>query len=216
MESKMPKFGMMPLQTFKRLPNYYTYLQRLHADHVLYASAPSIAKAMGLNEVQVRKDLAAVSRNPGKPRKGFVLEELMDSIGECLGYHNREDAVLVGAGMLGKALLAYTGFEEHGVRIVAAFDNDENVVGTKAGGKNIFTISQLPSLCRRLNAHLAILTVPPQEAQAMCDMLVKNGILAIWNFAPVHLEVPKEVIVHNENMAAQLATLSQHLAEKLS
>ena len=205
----------MSLQTLKRLPNYFNYLRNLQKNGVPYASAPLVAHEMGLNEVQVRKDLAAVSSSPGKPRKGFEVAQLVDSIAECLGYHNKEDAILVGAGKLGKALLGYRGFEEHGVRIVAAFDINKDLIGTSIGSKKIFPMEKLPSLCRRMNVHIAVITVPIQQAQEVCDVLVENGILAIWNFAPTHLQAPKKVLVQNENLATQLALLSQHLAETL-
>ncbi len=205
----------LSLQTFKRLPSYYGYLRGLAEREIDYVAAPALAQEMGLNEVQVRKDLAAVSRAPGKPRKGFEVKELMASISECLGYHNREDAVLVGAGQLGKALLAYKGFEEQGVRIVAAFDEDETLAGVSVGGKMVFPMSRLASICQRMQVHVGIITVPTAYAQAVCDQLVECGVLAIWNFAPTHLKVPPEVLVQNENMAASLALLSQHLADKI-
>lgn len=202
----------LPLQTLRRLPNYYNYVKALQSQQVPYVAAPAIAKDMGLNEVQVRKDLAAVSQNPGKPRKGFAVEELLADIGECLGYNNREDAVLVGAGQLGKALLAYKGFEEHGMHIVAAFDNNAALAGQTVGGKKIFGMEKLPSLCKRMNIHIGIITVPVKQAQLVCNQMVESGILAIWNFAPIHLRVPGNVLVQNENLAASLALLSQHLA----
>ena len=206
----------MSLQTLKRLPNYYNYLLGLQKNDVPYVSAPSIAQEIGLNEVQVRKDLAAVSSSPGKPRKGFEVAKLIESIAESLGYHNNEDAIIVGAGKLGKALLAYQGFEENGVHIVAAFDSDENTAGTSVGTKKIFAMEKLPSLCKRMNVHVAIIAVPAQQAQGVCDLLVENGIMAIWNFAPTHLRAPKNILIQNENLATQLALLSRHLADKLA
>lgn len=205
----------LPLQTLKRLPNYYNFLRNIQKENLSYISAPTIAQEMGLNEVQVRKDLAAVSQVPGKPRKGFEIVQLMDSIATCLGYHNIEDTILVGAGKLGQALLSYNGFGTNGARIVAAFDRDETLIGTTVGSKQIFPIDKLPSLCQRLNIHIAIIAVPAQQAQEVCDMLVESGILAIWNFAPVHLRAPKEVIIQNENLSTQLALLSRRLADRL-
>lgn len=211
----MIKENALSLQAFRRLPNYYNFLLGLEKEDVEYIAAPAIASVMGLNEVQVRKDLAAVSSSPGKPRKGFEVKSLVESIGEYLGYHNSEDAILVGAGKLGQALLSYKGFEEHGVRIVGAFDIDEQITGTGEGNKKIFPMDKLPSICRRMHVHMGIITVPAQEAQGACDLMVENGILAIWNFAPVHLHVPEGVLVQNENMAAQLAILSRHLGERI-
>ncbi len=203
------------LQTFKRLPSYYAFLRSLYEDKIDYVAAPAIAHELGLNEVQVRKDLAAVSHAPGKPRKGFEVEALLASISECLGYQNRSDAVLVGAGQLGKALLAYQGFEEQGVRIVAAFDEDETLAGTSVGGKMVFPMSRLAAICQRMQVQVGIITAPAACAQEVCDKLVECGVLAIWNFAPTHLKVPPEVLVQNENMAASLALLSQHLADTI-
>jgi len=207
--------NLMSLQTLKRLPNYYNYLRGLKKTDIPYVASPLIAKELGLNEVQVRKDLAAVSKNPGIPRKGFEVSPLIDNIAECLGYHNNEDAVLVGAGKLGKALLSYHGFEGQGVRIAAAFDKDKNLFGTCVNSKKIYSLEDLPAMCRKLNIHIAVITVPMQEAQGVCDLLVESGILAIWNFAPTHLRAPKNVLIQNENLATQLALLSQHLTDNL-
>lgn len=205
----------LSLQALRRLPNYYNYLKQLQRSGVKYVASPALARAMSLNEVQVRKDLAAVSSTPGTPRKGFEVDSLLDCIGECLGYKNIEDAILIGAGRLGRALLFYRGFEDHGVRIVAAFDADESIVGMSAGTKKIFPMSKLPGMCRRMHVHMGIITVPAPQAQGVCDLLVENGILAIWNFAPIHLIVPEGVLVQSENLAAQLALLSRHLTEKI-
>lgn len=205
----------LTLQGVKRLPGYYHYLRKLQNRQVAYVASPQIAREMNLNEVQVRKDLAAVSRRPGKPRKGFEVDALISSIGEYLGYHQIEEAVLVGAGRLGKALLSYKGFEEHGVRIVAAFDLDKQVVGTIVDGIQIDAIRELPAYCKRQNIRLGIITAPAEKAQGVCNLLVKSGILAIWNFAPVHLHVPENVLVQHENMAVNLAVLSRHLNQRL-
>ncbi|WP_425807180.1 redox-sensing transcriptional repressor Rex [Desulfitobacterium sp. Sab5] len=203
-------------QTLKRLPYYYNYLKALQNDGVQNISAPVIAKSLNLNEVQVRKDLATVSESGGKPKTGFKIEELIKCIEHCLGYDNINDAILIGSGKLGMALLSYTEFENYGIRIVAAFDSDNHIIGTEIDGKPVFSMEKLPDLCRRLNVHIGIITVPSQNAQSVCDMLVKNGILAIWNFAPVHLVVPDHILVQNENMAVSLALLSKHLQERLA
>lgn len=211
MEPKESKAMALSVQTVRRLPEYYNYLRGLKQTAEKYVAAPAIARELGLNEVQVRKDLAAVSAAPGKPRKGFVVADLLRDIGQFLGYHNREDAILVGAGKLGTALLAYPGFEEHGVRIVAAFDENKDLAGQTVAGKKIFPMEKMLSLCRRLKAQIAIVAVPAENAQGVCDLLVDGGIRAIWNFAPVHLRVPGKVLVRNENLAASLALLSQRM-----
>lgn len=204
-----------PKQTLTRLPYYYNYLKALKNDGIQNISAPFIAKDLNLNEVQVRKDLAAVSESGGRPKTGFDVEELIMCMEHCLGYNNVNDAVLIGSGKLGTALLSYTGFENYGVRIVAAFDSDNSITGTEINGKHIYPMERLSELCRRLNVHIGIITVPAKNAQDVCNMLVENGVLAVLNFAPVHLVAPDNILVQNENMAVSLALLSKHLKERM-
>ncbi len=215
MEKEIKQFTAISKQTLRRLPHYRNLLKTMHESGVDRVSAPIIAKELHLNEVQVRKDLAAVSENGGKPRTGYDASALIRCIETCLGYNNVDEAVLVGAGQLGRALLSYSGFEGCGVKIIAAFDQDANMAGTEIGGRPVFPMERLGELCRRMKVHIGIITVPESSAQNVCDLLVQNGILAIWNFAPVHLSVPEHILVHHENLAASLSLLSRYLREKL-
>ena len=202
-------------QTLQRLPFYLGYLKTLDKVTIETVSATTIAEALNLNQVQVRKDLASVC-SLGRPKVGYVTQELICEIEHFLGYDNAESAVIVGAGKLGKALLGYRGFEEYGLNIVAAFDTDEHIIDSDENGKKIFPMSKLKNLCGRMKIHIGIITVPAEYAQSVCDSLVDSGILAIWNFAPVHLTVPEHILVQNENMASSLAVLSKHLSQKFS
>ena len=112
-------------------------------------------------------------------------------------------------------MLSYKGFEQYGLDIVMAFDADESLAGQQICGKHIFPPSQLSDMCRRMNIHIGIITVPASQAQVVCDQLVAGGVLAIWNFAPLHLSAPERILVQNENMAASLAVLSKHLQARL-
>lgn len=210
----MDKAG-ISLQAFKRLPYYLEYLKALEEGGVVSVSAPTVANYFGSTEVQVRKDFAAVSSAQGKPKLGFDLKELIHSIEEALGYFNADDAVLVGVGSLGHALLSYSGFEQYGLNIVAAFDSNPALWGTPVNKVNVMPMDKLSGLSRRLNIHIGIITVPAPQAQIVCDQLIAGGIKAIWNFAPLHLSVPEGTLVANENMAASLALLSRHLHQKL-
>ncbi len=203
-------------QTVKRIPFYLGYLQSALAAGTENTSATVIARALNLNEVQVRKDLAAVSQSGGRPRTGYVIKDLVSDIEDFLGLNNNDEAVLVGAGHLGKALLSYKGFDEYGLKIVAGFDSDEAAMGMEYNEKMIFPLNKLVDLTKRLNIRIGIITVPAGAAQGVCDMLVEAGCLAIWNFAPVHLNVPEGIMVQNENMAASLLLLSRHLQEHFS
>ena len=193
----------------KRLPGYVAYLRSIPADSSPYISATALANALGMGEVQVRKDLAMVS-DGGRPKIGYLRESLIDDIEQFLGYDNTTDAVLIGAGKLGQALLGYDGFENYGLNILAAFDANPLSTSTQEG-KPIYHISQLENFCRANKVLMGIITVPKAHAQAVCDRLIACGIKAIWNFAPVHLEVPEKILVQSENMATSLAVLSMHL-----
>lgn len=209
-------------QALTRLPLYLNYLHSISDSSSGAAqiaapvniSATAIAEKLGLNQVQVRKDLSSVS-NGGKPKIGYIIEDLIYDIEEALGYHESNVAALVGVGHLGYALLNYKGFEKSGLEIAAAFDCDPSLAGTYVGGAPVFSSDELESTITRLGVRIAILTLPEAVAQGVTDRLVGCGILAIWNFTSAHLTVPKMVLVQNENMATSLASLSRHLSEKL-
>jgi len=208
---KMKNNKSLSKQALKRLPVYMEYLKSLDAGENEFVSSSAIAKALDLNDVQVRKDLAAVCKSTGVPKKGFVLNDLISGISDFLGYGNSTDAILIGAGKLGKALMSYSGFDNYGINIVAAFDRSAEMVDNK----KIFELKRLNEMCRKLNVKIGIITVPASEAQKVCDMLVESGIKAIWNFAPTHLKAPDDILVQSENMASSLALLSDHLRRKM-
>jgi redox-sensing transcriptional repressor len=203
----------LSIQTIKRMPLYYNQIKELKEQGVKNISAPMVAKRMGLHEVLVRKDLAAVSEIAGRPKMGFDTEELLKSVSKFLGYNNQNDAIIVGVGNMGMALLSYDGFEEFGLHIVAGFDTDESKLGETSFGKNIFPMDRLNDLCRRLNLKIGILCVPAADAQDVCNLLIDSGIMAIWNFTPINLSVPSHIIVQQENLAISLSNISRHLLE---
>ncbi len=198
----------------KRLPGYLTYLKNMPEDAPAHISATALANALGMGEVQVRKDLALVS-DGGRPKIGYLRESLIDDIEQFLGYDNTTDAILVGAGKLGCALLGYQGFDEYGLNILAAFDVDANRTGIDESGKPVYTLDKLPSFCKAHKILMGIITVPSSHAQEVCDLMIANGIKAVWNFAPAHLEVPDNILVQTQNMASSLAVLSMHLQAQM-
>ena len=195
--------------TLGRLPQYLEYLRSL-PEMRRTISATAIAKALSLGDVQVRKDLAAVC-GAGKPKIGYETDKLITDIGRHLGYDRLTNAVLVGAGKLGRALLDYDGFEDFGVKIVAGFDCDETVL--KKGAKDILPVGDIEAYCREHNVKLGIITVGQGSAQDVCDKLVGSGIEAIWNFAPVTLKVPKGILLKQENLALSLAHLNNQISK---
>ena len=197
----------------KRLPAYLAYLKSISADASPNISATALANALGMGEVQVRKDLALVS-DGGRPKIGYLREKLMEDISQFLGYDNTTDAILVGAGKLGQALMGYGGFEEYGLNILAGFDTKPSTNMTEEG-KPIYPMEKMESFCAANQVLMGIITVPAEFAQSVCDKMIKSGIKAIWNFAPVHLDVPQGILVQNQNMATSLAVLSVHLQAQM-
>ena len=198
--------------TASRMPAYLRYLKGEAGKGVEYVSSAAVAKALGVSAVGVRKDLALVASRPGKPRFGFEVRRLIGDIEKFLGYHRWTNAVIVGAGGLGRAILAYEGFDNYGIHVIAAFDSSPAKVGA-VGGKPIYPMDRLKDIVLRFSVRVAILTVPRGAAQEACDDIVRAGIPAILNFAPVYLHVPDGVSVKYEDLAVSLAALCGESAE---
>ena len=192
---------------FLRFPAYLRYLKAEEAAGVGYVSSSEIAEDMHLSAVCVRKDLALVASEPGKPRLGFAVGKLIGDLVRALGYHLKTHACVVGAGRLGRAFLVYDGFEHYGIDVVAAFDISPAQVGALRG-KPIYPMERLKEIAERENVRLGILTVPGEAAQQACDAMVEAGITAILSFAPAYVRVPEGVTLRCEDLAASLASLS--------
>jgi redox-sensing transcriptional repressor len=167
-----------------------------------------------VHEVQVRKDLALAS-DRGRPKIGYITSELISDLEHFLGYDNYTDAVLVGVGNLGRAFLSFENFESYGVKIVAAFDSNPELIGKTIEKVKVLDTVKIANICERMALHVGIITVPSYCAQEICNRLIDGGVRAIWNFAPINLNVPKNVIVKNEDMAASLAVLTRQLTDSI-
>ena len=215
MEPSIPQEILKPISeaTLMRLPAYYHYLVTAMDSGEETISCSSIAQRFGFTSIQIRKDFESIGA-AGRPKVGYMIKDLIDVISKTLGYDNTREAFLVGAGNLGRALLGYNGFEVYGLKIIAAFDNDVKVQGSSVSGKSIFPLERFKELTSRMHIQIGIITVPYDKTQEIANMMVSAGIKAIWNFAPVHIEVPDGIIVENVNMAASLAVLSNKLQNK--
>ncbi len=193
-----------------RLPIYLRFLKGAAEAGEKNISATALAKALGYGEVQVRKDLGAVS-GAGKPRTGYEISELIGHLERFMGFDSVSRAVIVGAGKLGRALYDYEGFYDYSAEIVAAFDSDNAKTGVTESGKKVLPMSEFSDFVKRENVKIGIITVPAAAAQKVCDEMTGAGIRAIWNFAPERLKVPDDTLVQNENLALRLAVLSGEL-----
>lgn len=202
--------------TMNRLPLYYNFIIEKQRENLQNVSSAMIAKSLKLNNIQVRKDLASISSIPGKPRVGFDVETILNDLERVLGCKNLDEVILVGVGRLGRTLLNYNGFHKYNLDIVASFDVDKDKVGAVINGKPVFGIETLKSFVEEHDIKIGIITVSGNAAQKVCDMLVDAGIKAIWNFAPVHLELSDGIIIKHENLAASLALLTQRYEKSQS
>lgn len=200
----------VPLRIVRHFPLYLNWIRERISEGIDFISAAELASAMGFDPVVTRKELA-ITGVIGTPRKGFPAKELEKAITICLGWDNVKEAVIVGAGSLGSALLGYQGFKEHSLEIGMAFDADPKKIGTKIHGVQVMDVKDLEKLVKRTKIQLAILTVPKDFAQDCADKLISAGIRGIWNFSPVKLTVPTTVHVENADLAAGLAALSHSI-----
>ncbi len=196
----------IPVTSLQRLPVYLNYLKSLDTREG-YVSSGAIARALNMGEVLVRKDLAYTSAE-GKTRVGYKLVELISALEDYLGCKDRKNAAIVGAGGLGSALLAYGGFSNYGIDVVAAFDNDSSKIGAEIAGKPVLDFNDAQNGINRLDVKLAVICVPSAHAQDAADALIDCGVKKILNFAPALLKVPESVTVRNVDLAANLAILS--------
>lgn len=209
-----PAHTTVPEPTLRRLPLYHRFLKECEVSGREYISCTDIGQHLKLDPTQVRKDLEAAAIE-GRPRVGYVLCDLISGIERFLGWNNVQETFLVGVGSMGAALLGYKKFEQCGLNIVVAFDADPLKTGTQIHGKRVLPLDQLVELARRMRILIGIITVPAVAAPSVADLMVRGGIRAIWNFAPIRLRVPDHIIVHNEDLYCSLASLSQKLAKAL-
>lgn len=196
-------------RTIKRLPQYLRLLRQMQEKGESFASAAVIAHQLMIDPIVVRKDLAGTGVS-GKPRIGFPVNALILSIQRLLGWNLEMNAILVGAGRLGSALLGYPGFLKHGFKIVAAFDTRDDLP-EMISGVPVYPLEQMSEVVTKLNVSIGIITVPAGAAQSAADGLIAAGVKGIWNFTPICLHTPERVKVRHEDLASSLAVLSHSI-----
>jgi len=211
----MAKLKVSYAPSVRRLPSYLLIIRQAERNHDFYISGTVIAQELNLEPIQVRKDLA-ITGIVGKPKKGYPVEELIKAIERYLGWDQTHDAVLVGAGNLGSALMGYPEFQRHGLRFVAAYDTDPKKMGEKVHDVPILDMKDLESSIAALKAEIAVLTVPSPFAQATAEALVRAGITSIWNFTNVKLKVPDDIVVQREDLSSGYAMLSVQMLTRKS
>ena len=196
----------------KRLPRYYRYLGELLEDNVERISSNDLSKKMRVTASQIRQDLNNFG-GFGQQGYGYNVKYLYTEIGKILGLDIVHPMIIVGAGNLGQALANYVEFEKRGFKLVGIFDVNPVLEGIAVRGIEIQMISDLPFFMKENNIEIAILTLPKNKARDMAEILIENGIKAIWNFAHIDLDTPDDVIVENVHLSESLMTLSYNLGQ---
>lgn len=205
------KLSNIPVASLQRIPIYLSVLQSLELKGEKYISSNAIAKLVNENASVVKKDLSYLISKEGKPKVGYDIKSLIADIESILISQTTKQAVIVGVGKLGSALFHFDGFNKYGFDISFGFDTNPEIIGTTISGKMIYDISELPKLVSENHIEFGIITTPDKFTQSTASLLVESGVTAIWNFTASHLEVPKNIVVKNENLATSLAILSKQL-----
>ncbi len=204
----------IPIPTIKRFPSYLRLLEGYREEGMEMISATTLAEELGLKPIQVRKDISCTGIE-GKPKVGFSVTKLIEAIVRTLGWDNATDAIVIGAGHLGSALARYEGFESYGLKIVAAFDVDSQKWGTWLGNVPVYPLDKLQLYVEEHHVNIGVLAVPADHAQETAELLMKSGIVAIWNFAPKDLKLPPHVVVQRTDLATSFAVLSAKVKQKI-
>lgn len=195
------------IPTIRRLPSYLYLVRKAKEEGVEIISGTVIANELDLEPIQVRKDLASTGII-GKPRVGYKVTDLIEAIEKFLNWDKKHNAILVGAGNLGTALLGYKEFSKNGLNFLAAFDIDESKIGTTINNTPVYHISELEEFVKKESVEIAVLTVRSGIAQDVADDICQTGIKTIWNFTKVKLKVPKDVLLLKEDLSSSYAVLS--------
>jgi redox-sensing transcriptional repressor len=196
-----------PNPAVRRLSLYLRQLEGFKRKDRRTISSRQLGESLNLTDAQVRKDLAYFGQF-GHPGIGYRVDDLIAQVKHILGTDRTWNVLLVGAGNLGRALMAYHGFDAKGFRLVAVFDNDPTKAGTRQGDFEIQPLTQLTATVQKLKIQLGIMAVPPDTAQDVADQLVEAGVRGLLNFAPVSIQVPHDVALNAVDLAVQLEQLS--------
>lgn len=200
----------LPEPTLRRLPWYLAYVSMLSANGIEYVSSTQISKELSVDASQIAKDLSFLNLK-GKTRIGYEVAQLERELQDFLGFKEVHNAVIVGVGSLGAALIQDSGLSRYGLNIVAGFDINPNIAGTTLCGVPVFNVADLNSYCSRCNAEIGIVAVPVDQAQEVADHMIAAGIKALWNFTPFRIKAGKGIVIQNTSIYSHLAVMYNRL-----
>lgn len=200
----------LPEPTLRRLPWYLAYVTTLRKQGIDYVSSTHISAHVGVDSSQIAKDLSFLNIK-GKTRIGYEVAMLETALSHFLGFAELHNAVIIGTGSLGSALMRDRGLHRYGLNIVAGFDNNPDIVGSESYGVRVYHIDRMKDVCRDLDVNIAAITVPVGAAQQVAETCIEAGIHAIWNFTPWRIQAPPGIVVQNTSIYAHLALIYNRL-----
>lgn len=210
----MKKQEKVSTAVIRRLPRYYRRLSELQRKGAVRISSSALGKDMGLTASQIRQDLSCFGEF-GQQGYGYQVDSLREEIGEILGINRGHSVVVLGAGNLGRALMENFEFLHNGFSLLAAFDVDENKVGTEISGVPVYHIDTLEPFLTEHPVSVGLLTVPRCAAKPMARRLVDAGIQGLWNFTNCELAFPdSDVVVESVHFSDSLLTLSYLISQR--
>ena len=208
-----PRYPYVPEPAIRRLPWYLACVQRLRAQGVEYVSSTAISQQLNVDASQIAKDLSYLNIK-GKTRIGYEVAQLEQGLNDFLGFHKCHNAVMMGVGSLGKALIMDSGLSRYGLDIVAGFDVNSELIGTEIAGTPVYDISELAARRESLGAEIAVLAVPVEYAAEVTELCVAAGIKALWNFTPFHFKTSPEITIENTSIYAHLAVMYNRMEQR--
>lgn len=209
----MERFSNISMAVVRRLPKYYRYLEELLNNDIKRVSSQELSKITGFTASQIRQDLNCFG-GFGQQGYGYNAEELYKEIGRILGLDRIYRTVIIGAGNIGHAIANYSSFEKSGFKTLGIFDINTRVIGEIINNIEVMHLDKLEEFVRENNITIGIICTPKVYGQDAADILAKSGVEGIWNFAPIDLKVPDNIIVENVNLSESLFTISYLLKER--
>lgn len=211
-DDEMERFSNISMAVVRRLPKYYRYLGDLISNEVSRISSQDLSRITGFTASQIRQDLNCFG-GFGQQGYGYNVSELYDEIGKILGLNRTYNTILAGAGNMGRAIANYTFFRGRGFQLCGIFDCKPEVIGTEISGVGVYHVDTMTEFIKDNNIEIGIICTPKDSSQQVAETMTKSGVKAIWNFAPVDLKLPDDVIVENVHLSESLFTVSYLMKE---
>lgn len=201
------------IAVIRRLPRYYRYLSDLLKMDITRVSSKELSVRMGITASQIRQDLNCFG-GFGQQGYGYNVESLYKEIGNILGVNNKFQTIIIGAGNMGQALAHYGNFEKRGFDIIGIFDVSPNLIGKKINNMDILHLDKIENFVKKTHVDIAVITVPYEQTPAVAERVARLGIRGLWNFSPMDLKLPYNVVIENVHLSDSLMVLGYKMKEK--